>query len=105
MIKNVSMYSIVPKSTNAVKNIVGIAKTQQQQLTQGVKEGIEKGRRLSLQQQRGTIKTAQAKLVGIKRALPPELWYGFLGTISPVPGGTIIGIGLGRLIKVLKNIK
>lgn len=47
MIKNVSMYSIVPKSTNAVKNIVGIAKTQQQQLTQGVKEGIEKGRILS----------------------------------------------------------
>lgn len=103
MIKNISIYNIVPKSTNAVKNIVGIAKTQQQQLTQGVKEGVEKGKRLSSIQQRGTIKTAQAKLIGIKRALPQELWYGFLGTLAPLPGGTIMGIGLGRLIKLLKK--
>lgn len=105
MIKSLSIYSIVPKSTKTVKEIVGVAKTQKQQLSSGIKEGIEKGRRLSAQQQRGKLKTAQAQLIGIKRALPPELWYGFLGTISPVPGGTIIGIGLGRLIKVLKNIK
>lgn len=103
MIKNVSMHCIIPQSTKTVKNIVGVVKTQQRQLTQGIKDGIEQGRRLSLLQQRGTIKTAQAKFMGIKRALPPELWYGFLGAISPLPGGTVIGIGVGRLIKILKK--
>ena len=53
----------------------------------------------------GTLKSAHAKFIGVKKALPPELWYGFLGAISPLPGGSFLGIGVGILIKALKHKK
>ena len=105
MIKKIQVSNITTHSTNTIKSIANTASTKQKQLMQNVKDGIEKGRRLSVLQHRGTIKAVQAKLIGIKRTLPPELWYGFLGTFTPIPGGTILGIGVGKLIKVLKKIK
>ena len=105
MIKSIQTYNIVPKSPKIARNLISIANQKQYQLRQGVKEGVEKGKRLSVQKNMGVVKSTHAKFIGVKRALPPELWYGFLGAISPLPGGTIIGIGVGILIKALKHKK
>lgn len=103
MIKLLS--KITPQSSNGIKKIINTVTTQQRQLRQGIKDGVAKGKRLSAQQKRNTIGSAHAQLVGIKRALSPELWYGFWGAISPLPGGTALGIGVGMLIKALKHKK
>ena len=106
MIKKTELsYNIITKKNKSVRNLIKTANQKQYLLRQGIKEGIAKGKRLSVQQQRNSISTIQAEIIGIKRALPPELWYAFLGTISPLPGGTILGIAFGKIIKILKSIK
>ena len=74
MIKNIHQYNIVSKSPKIARNLISIANQKQYELRQGVKKGFEQGKRLSIQQNMGTIKSAHAKFIGVKRALPPELW-------------------------------
>ena len=105
MIKSIQTYNIVPKSPKIARNLISIANQKQYELRNGIKQGFEQGKRLSIQQNMGTLKSAHAKFIGVKRALPPELWYGFLGALSPLPGGSVLGIGVGILIKALKHKK
>ena len=105
MITKITIYNSLPQKAKKVKTLITIANQKQNELRNGIKQGFEQGKRLSIQQNMGTLKSAHAKFIGVKRALPPELWYGFLGAISPLPGGSVLGIGVGILIKALKHKK
>ena len=50
MIKSIQTYNIVPKSPKIARNLISIANQKQNELRNGIKQGFEQGKRLSIQQ-------------------------------------------------------
>lgn len=86
------------QSQNIHKKVTNLASD----IRNDIKSGISYANRLSRQKNHGKIKTFRTKCIGINRKLPDDFWYAIAGTCTPVPGGTFIGIALGRIIKNLK---
>lgn len=103
MVNRVSINKMIYKCSHSVKGMRQAAINQKKKISLGVEDGLRKGQRLSNIQHRGAIARTQAKFIGVKRTLPDELFYGAVGTCIPVPFGTIIGIGVAKLIKRLKK--
>lgn len=113
-VPKVSRNYLVPnlkKVTNSAKNIAGEIKGTGKYYKNNFQTGWQEGARLSKIKKHNQVRSCADKFVGglsktkVKQEHIPMI-LGGIGTVTPVPGGSILGYGLGKLItKLLKYIR
>lgn len=113
-VPNVSRNYLVPnlkKVTNSAKNIAGEIKVTGKYYKNNFQTGWQTGSRLSKIKKHNQFRSCADRFVGglsktkFKQEHIPMI-LGGIGTVTPVPAGTILGYGLGKMItKVLKHFK
>ena len=113
-VSKISRNYVVPnlkKMTNSAKNIAGEIKGTSKYYKNNFKTGWQSGARLSKIKKHNQVRAYADKFIGgfsktkVKQEHIPTI-LGGIGAVSPVPGGSIVGYGLGKLItKVLKVFK
>lgn len=95
----------IAKISSIIKPITKTKQTVKRTID-NARMGAECGERLARRQNIGAIKSARLKFIGANRKLPENFWFVLVGACSPVPFGTYMGIGLGKLFHYIKrNIK
>ncbi len=113
-VSKISRNYVVPnlkKMTNSAKNIAGEIKGTGKYYKNNFKTGWQTGTRLSKIKKHNQLRSCADKFVGgfsktkVKQEHIPMI-LGGIGAVSPIPGGSIVGYGVGKLItKMLKAFK
>lgn len=103
----------ISSNIKTIKKVAGTIpaeiKTTGKYYTSHAKDGWEIGTRLSKQKQLSKTQSFIAKIKGvfattkIKQEHIPTI-LGGIGTVTPLPGGSIIGYGLGKVINKLIKV-